>query len=98
MTSMTFFGFLNEDGSVTRVITKNEIVLPIGVPTWGQDGLPNKVEFTKLTKVMLEKSALSGRDFDELTIVGLYEYLLILVDPNGLCYSVDYCDDSTISK
>ena len=98
MTSMTFFGFLNEDGSVTRVITKNEIVLPIGVPTWGKDGLPNKVEFTKLTKVMLEKSALSGHNFDELTIVGLYEYLLILVDPNGLCYSVDYCDDSTISK
>ena len=98
MNSMTFFGFLNEDGSVTRVITKNEILLPIGVPAWGKDGLPTKVEFTKLTKVMLEKSALSGRNFDELTIVGLYEYLLILVDPNGLCYSVDYCDDSTISK
>lgn len=94
MASMTFFGFLNEDDSVTRVFTQNEIVLPIKLPVWGKGGIPQKISFTKLTKVTVEKSALSGRKWGDLTILGLFDYLFILVDTNGLCYSVD-CDNNS---
>lgn len=89
MASMIFFGFLNEDGSVTRVVTKNEIALPIRVPVWGEDGPPKRIEFTKLEKIFPERSMFSDRKCDGLTIVGYFEECFILVDNDGLCYSVD---------
>lgn len=98
MTSMKFFGFLNEDSSVTRVVLKNDIVLPIGVPVWGKDGPPKRMEFTQLEKIAPERSMLSGHKYDGLIILGLFEYLFILVDQDGLCYSVDFYDRESTSK
>ena len=93
MRSMKFFGLLNEDGSVTRVVTKNEITLPIGEPVWGEDGPPKRIEFIKLEKVFLESSMFSNRKSDGLTILGYYKNCFILVDHGGLCYSVDCYSD-----
>lgn len=98
MTSMKFFGFLNEDGSVTRVVTKNDIVLPIGVPAWGKEGPPKRIAFTQIEKVAVERSMLSGHKCDGLIILGLFGYLFILKDQEGLCYSVDFYDKESTSK
>ena len=85
MTSMKFFGFINEDGYITRVVTKNAIVLPIWVPVWGKDGPPKRIAFTQIEKVVVERSMFSGHKCDGLIILGLFGYLFILKDQDGLC-------------
>ena len=95
MTIMSFFGFLNEDGTVTQVTGAEPIVLPIGPVDWGVSGPPKESDYTNRTRIVLERSMLSGYKCDGMTILGLFKYLLILVDHEGLCYSLDWLDSSS---
>lgn len=91
MRQVTFFGFLNDNGTVTHVSGKDEIVMPADTINWQDREPPKESDYPVKTTVVLERSALTGgRCSGDLMILGYYNGLFIMKDKDGLCYSMDW--------